>query len=118
LSVKAARARPERLHANCPALAGQAGGAIREARDLLQGLLRCDRCGRMMRTGYDRSGSGGVRPRYYCTAELTYLGRKASWCQSAGGRELEKAVLAEVFTVLEPATLAATARPATATRST
>src|SRR5262249_6874672 len=48
--------------------------------------------------------------RYYCAAEPTYLGRKASWCQSAGGRELEKAVLAEVFAVLEPAALAATAQ--------
>jgi len=103
-------ANQERLHANCSAPAGQAGGAVREGRGLLQGLLRCGRCGRMMRTGYDRSGSGGVRPRYYCAAEPTYLGRKASWCQSAGGRELEKAVLTEVFAVLEPAALAATAR--------
>jgi hypothetical protein len=103
-------ANQERLHANCPAPAGQAGGAVREGRGLLQGLLRCGRCGRMMRTGYDRSGSGGIRPRYYCAAEPTYLGRKAPTCQSAGGRELEKAVLAEVFAVLEPAALAATAR--------
>jgi hypothetical protein len=28
----------------------------------------------MMRAGYDRSGSGGVRPRYFCAAEPTYLG--------------------------------------------
>jgi len=98
------------LHANCPAPAGQGGGAVREGRGLLQGLLRCGRCGRMMRTGYDRSGRSGVRPRYYCAAETTYLGRKAPHCQSAGGRELEKAVLAEVFAALEPAALAATAR--------
>ena len=103
-------ANQERLHANCPAPAGQGGGAVREGRGLLQGLLRCGRCGRMMRTGYDRSGNGGVRPRYYCAAENLYLGRKAPTCQSAGGRELEKAVLAEVFAVLEPAALAATAR--------
>jgi DNA invertase Pin-like site-specific DNA recombinase len=100
----------QKLHANCSAPAGQAGGAVREGRGLLQGLLRCGRCGRMMRTGYDRSGNGGVRPRYYCAAEPTYLGRKAPYCQSAGGRELEKAVLAEVFAALEPAALAATAR--------
>jgi DNA invertase Pin-like site-specific DNA recombinase len=102
-------ANQERLHANCPAPAGQAGGAVREGRGLLQGLLRCGRCGRMMRTGYDRSGTSGVRPRYFCAAEPTYLGRKTAWCQSAGGRDLEKAVLAEVFAVLEPAALAATA---------
>jgi len=102
-------ANQERLHANCPAPAGQACGAVREGRGLLQGLLRCGRCGRMMRTGYDRSGTSGVRPRYFCAAEPTYLGRKTAWCQSAGGRDLEKAVLAEVFAVLEPAALAATA---------
>ena len=100
----------QRLHANCPAPAGQGGGAVREGRGLLQGLLRCGRCGRMMRTGYDRSGSSGTRPRYYCAAESTYLGRKAPCCQSAGGRELEKAVLAQVFAALEPAALAATAQ--------
>jgi DNA invertase Pin-like site-specific DNA recombinase len=100
----------QKLHANCPAPAGQGGGAVREGRGLLQGLLRCGRCGRMMRTGYDRSGRSGVRPRYYCAAETTYLGRKAPHCQSAGGRELEKAVLAEVFAALEPAAVAATAR--------
>jgi len=103
-------ANQERLHANCPAPAGQGGGAVREGRALLQGLLRCGRCGRMMRTGYDRSGISGIRPRYYCAAEATYLGRKAPSCQSAGGRELEKAVLAQVFATLEPAALAATAR--------
>ena len=100
----------QKLHANCPAPAGQGGGAVREGRGLLQGLLRCGRCGRMMRTGYDRSGRSGVRPRYYCAAETTYLGRKAPYCQSAGGRELEKAVLAEVFATLEPAALTATAQ--------
>ena len=99
----------QKLHANCPAPAGQGGGAVREGRGL-QGLLRCGRCGRMMRTGYDRSGRSGIRPRYYCAAETTYLGRKAPYCQSAGGRELEKAVLAQVFAALEPAVLAATAR--------
>ena len=103
-------ANQQKLHANCAAPAGQGGGAVREGRGLLQGLLRCGRCGRMMRTGYDRSGRSGIRPRYYCAAEGTYLGRKAPYCQSAGGRELEKAVLAEVFTALEPAALAATAR--------
>ena len=100
----------QKLHANCPAPAGQGGGAVREGRGLLQGLLRCGRCGRMMRTGYDRSGRSGIRPRYFCAAETTYLGRKAPYCQSAGGRELEKAVLAEVFAALEPAALAATTR--------
>jgi DNA invertase Pin-like site-specific DNA recombinase len=108
----------QQLHANCAAPAGQGGGAVREGRGLLQGLLRCGRCGRMMRTGYDRSGRSGVRPRYYCAAETTYLGRKAPYCQSAGGRELEKAVLTEVFAALEPAALAATAQALADTEAT
>ena len=45
-------ANQQKLHANCPAPAGQGGGAVREGRGLLQGLLRCGRCGRMMRTGF------------------------------------------------------------------
>ena len=41
-----------------------AGGAVREGRALLQGLLRCGRCGRIMQTSY--SGTKGNCPRYVC----------------------------------------------------
>ena len=56
------------------------------------------------------AAAAGSGPATTAPRRATYLGRKAPYCQSAGGRELEKAVLAEVFTVLEPAALAATAR--------
>ena len=55
-----------RLRANCKPPRGDGGGAAREGAALLQGLLRCGRCGRMMQVGY--SGTAGrapvpVRPR-------------------------------------------------------
>lgn len=86
---------------------GQGGGAAREGTALLQGMLRCGRCGRMMQTGY--SGPAGNCPRYLCArAKQLYGGDRA--CQSLGGRQLEERVLKEVFAVLEPAALMATAK--------
>jgi DNA invertase Pin-like site-specific DNA recombinase len=101
-------ANQERLHANCAAPAGQGGGAVREGRGLLQGIVRCGRCGRMMRVGYQGSRHKHL-PRYYCAAEGTYFGRRA-YCQGVGGRQIEQAVVGEVLAVLEPAALAATAQ--------
>src|SRR6266700_213098 len=101
-------ANQERLQANCSAPRGQGGGAVREGRGLLQGIVRCGRCGRMMRTGYQGSRHKHL-PRYYCAAEGTYFGRRA-YCQGVGGRQIEQAVIGEVLAVLEPAALAATAQ--------
>ena len=84
-----------------------AGGAVREGRALLQGLLRCGRCGRIMQTAY--SGTKGNCPRYVCArAKQLYAGEHV--CQSIGGVRLENTVLDELFTVLEPAALTATAQ--------
>ncbi|MGH7425044.1 MAG: recombinase zinc beta ribbon domain-containing protein [Candidatus Methylomirabilales bacterium] len=67
---------------------GHAGGAVREGTALLQGRLRCGRCGRMMQTGY--SGTKGNCPRYVCArAKQLYGGEQA--CQSLGGRRLDAA---------------------------
>jgi DNA invertase Pin-like site-specific DNA recombinase len=96
-----------RLRANWRPPRGHGGGAPREGRALLQGLLRCGRCGRIMQTGY--SGPGGNSPRYVCArAQQLYAGEHG--CQSIGGGRLEKTVLAELFTVLEPAALSASAQ--------
>ena len=63
-----------------------------------------------MQTGY--SGSKGNCPRYLCArAKQLYGGEKG--CQSLGGRRLENRVLEEMFAVLEPAALAATAQALT-----
>jgi DNA invertase Pin-like site-specific DNA recombinase len=96
-----------RLRQNWPAPRGHGGGAVREGRALLQGLLRCGRCGRIMQTGY--SGTKGNCPRYVCArAKQLYGGEHM--CQSIGGGRLEKTVLDKMFAVLEPAALAATAQ--------
>src|SRR5204863_2827129 len=86
---------------------GHGGGAVREGTALLQGLVRCGRCGRMMQTAY--SGTKGNCPRYACARAAQLYGNDRH-CQSLGGRRLEARVLDEVFAVLEPAALAATAR--------
>jgi excisionase family DNA binding protein len=84
-----------------------AGGAVREGRALLQGLLRCGRCGRIMQTGY--SGTTGNCPRYVCArAKQLYAGEHV--CQSISGIPLENRVLDEMFDVLAPAALTATAQ--------
>lgn len=95
------------LRANWRPPRGFGGGAAREGSALLQGRIRCGRCGRMMQTSY--SGTNGNSPRYLCArAKQLYGGEKS--CQSIGGIRLEQRVLDEVFAVLEPAALAATAK--------
>src|SRR6478609_9368054 len=96
-----------KLRANWRHPREQAGGAVREGRALLQGLLRCGRCGRIMQAGY--SGAKGNCPRYVCArAKQLYAGEHV--CQSIGGIRLENKILDELFTVLEPAALTATAQ--------
>ncbi|HXZ74306.1 MAG TPA: zinc ribbon domain-containing protein, partial [Streptosporangiaceae bacterium] len=66
---------------------------MREGRALLQGLLRCGECGRIMQTGY--SGATGNCPRYVCArAKQLYAGERV--CQSIGGVRLENRVLDEM----------------------
>jgi DNA invertase Pin-like site-specific DNA recombinase len=90
------------------------GGPPREGRALLQGLLRCGRCGRRMHSAYSGArGREGFAQRYYCDPRIGRISRNGPdghECQGLGGRQLDEAVLAEVFRVLEPAAIAATAR--------
>ena len=99
-------ANQDRLRANVHPPRGQGGGAVREGRAQLQGLVVCGRCGRRMLVGY--SGKDGRVPRYLCAQGLRLYGSARS-CQSLSGRRLDAAVVAEMFTVLQPAALAATA---------
>jgi DNA invertase Pin-like site-specific DNA recombinase/predicted DNA-binding transcriptional regulator AlpA len=96
-----------RLRANWRPPRGHGGGAPREGAALLQGLLRCGRCGRIMQTGY--SGPKGNSPRYVCARAKQLYGTERGCCSIGGGR-LEKTILAELFAVLEPACLEATAQ--------
>ncbi|MGV7852249.1 zinc ribbon domain-containing protein, partial [Mycobacterium kansasii] len=99
-------ANQDRLRANVHPPKGQGGGAVREGRALLQGLVVCGKCGRRMLVGY--SGPDGRVPRYLCAQGLRLYGSARS-CQSLSGRRLDAAVVEEMFTVLQPAALAATA---------
>jgi hypothetical protein len=109
------QANQARLQANRCAPRGEGGGAVREGSALLQGILRCGRCGRMMRVGYSGakappgSAGPGQSSRYECTTAEPFLG-PGRQCQSVGGRQIEHAVVAEIFAALEPAALAATVK--------
>src|SRR5260370_25456244 len=94
-----------RLRANYRAPRGDGGGAARKGAALLSGLLRCGKCGRMMQVGY--SGHGGDAPRYVCGRGTQLYGTPP--CQSIGGAHLHPAVLGQLFQVLQPASLEATA---------
>jgi excisionase family DNA binding protein len=85
---------------------GEGGGAAREGAALLQGLLRCGRCGRSMQVAY--SGRGGRFPRYACVRgrDLHGTGRA---CQSLGGTRLDRAVAAAFLEAVTPAGVRASA---------
>src|SRR6516165_5075586 len=95
----------QQLRANWRAPRGEGGGAAREGRALLQGLIRCGRCGRRMQVGY--SGKTLV-PNYSCVRGNQLYGTER--CQSVGGRRIERVVLDAVFQALEPAGIEATLR--------
>ena len=95
----------DQLRANWHPPRGLGGGAAREGTALLQGRIRCGRCGRMMQTGY--SGTKGNCPRYVCNNAKQLYGTPRT-CQTLGGRRLEQRVLTEVFDVLQAAALSAT----------
>jgi len=97
----------DELRSNWRPPRGHGGGAVREGTALLQGRVRCGRCGRMMQVGY--SGTKGDTPRYLCGRNKQMYGGERA-CQSLGGRRLENRVLEEVFAMLEPASLTATAK--------
>jgi excisionase family DNA binding protein len=95
----------ERLRANVRPR-GEGGGAAREGAALLQGLVRCGRCGRRMQVAY--SGNGGKVRRYACVRGHV-LHHTESSCQTLGGGRLEKAVVELFLEAVTPAAIAATA---------
>ena len=93
-----------RLHANVSAPSAGAGAA-REGGALLQGMVRCGRCGRKMAVRYS---GGSVAANYTCTRAQERYG--AARCQSVGGRRPERVVLDAVLEALQPASIDATLR--------
>ena len=85
---------------------GEGGGAAGHGHALLQGLLRCGRCGRRMQVAY--SGTSGNVPRYLCSAgHVTHATGRI--CGSLGGTRLDSAVAAAFLDAVTPAAVAATA---------
>ena len=95
----------ERLRANVRPR-GEGGGAAREGVALLQGIIRCGRCGRRMQVAY--SGNAGQVPRYACVRAHQLHGTDSA-CQSLGALRLEKAVTAAFLEAITPAGLRACA---------
>jgi hypothetical protein len=95
----------QRLRANSLSI-GQGGGAAREGSALLQGLLRCGKCGRKMMVSY--SGLNGRMHRYTCsrTHQLQATRRP---CQSVGGLRLDRTVTDAFLQAVTPAAVKATA---------
>jgi excisionase family DNA binding protein len=85
---------------------GEGGGAAREGSALLQGLVRCGRCGRKMQVAH--SGTGGKVRRYGCTRGRDWHATGKA-CQTVGGARLDKTVVAAFLEAAAPAGIAATA---------
>jgi DNA invertase Pin-like site-specific DNA recombinase len=71
--------------------------AGRGGRSLLAGLLRCQRCGRMLHVAY--SGTRSEVPRYHCRG--AHLNHGAAWCISFGGLRPDQAIAAEILKAVE-----------------
>lgn len=95
----------ERLRANVRPR-GEGGGAAREGGALLQGLVRCGRCGRKMQVAY--SGTNGKVGRYACVRGRDFHATGRA-CQSLGGARLDRAVAEAFLDAVAPAGIAATA---------
>jgi excisionase family DNA binding protein len=89
----------ERLRRNVRP-SGEGGGAAREGQALLQGIVRCGRCGRRMQVAY--SGRGGRSPRYACVRAFHHHAAERA-CQSVGGQRLDDAVAAAFLEAVTPA---------------
>jgi DNA invertase Pin-like site-specific DNA recombinase len=85
---------------------GEGGGAAREGSALLQGLLRCGKCGRRMMVAY--SGTNGRTARYLCSRTHQLQGTRRP-CQSIGGLRLDRTVAAAFLDAVTPAGVDATA---------
>ena len=85
---------------------GEGGGAAGNGHALLQGLIRCGRCGRRMQVAY--SGNGGNVPRYLCSVGHV-MHATGQICGSLGGTRLDRAVADAFLEAVTPAAVAATA---------
>lgn len=87
---------------NQPVAAGEAGGVAREGAALLQGIVRCGRCGRAMAVEYPGKRARAYA-RYYCRGAQNHGGPR---CQSVGAHRVDEAVAAHFLEEMRPARLA------------
>ena len=73
----------------------QGGRAVREGSALLQGLVRCGKCGRSMSPTYHGKGKKSY-PYYICNVAYRSLNQSKRYCQNIGGRRVDRA-LSEAF---------------------
>ena len=85
-------------------------GAPREGRALLQGLVRCGRCGRAMHVSYGghRSERAHRTMQYRCSESRNQIG--GSDCQTIGGQRIDDVVVEAFLEVTPPAGMAALIR--------
>lgn len=95
----------QRLRVNWRARRGDAGGAVREGSALLQGLVRCGRCGRKMQITY--TGARGNVPRYACVQAMRLQAAERE-CQGLGGVRLDERIVEAFLAALAPASVEAT----------
>ena len=94
----------ERLRANVRPR-GEGGGAAREGGALLQGLVRCGRCGRRMQVAY--SGNDGRCVRYACVRGFSPCTAPTAPASRSAARGWIKAVAAAFLDAVTPAGVAA-----------
>lgn len=82
---------------------GEPSGAARRGSAILTGVLRCRRCGRMLRVYY--KGPHNDVTRYVCSR--AHLDNKESRCVAFNGAQLDAAVSTHLLRVLEPAAIEA-----------
>jgi excisionase family DNA binding protein len=85
---------------------GEGGGAAREGSALLQGLLRCGKCGRRMMVSY--SGIRGRTHTYLCSRTHQMQATRRP-CQTIGGLRLDSTVIDAFLEAVNPAGVDATA---------
>jgi DNA invertase Pin-like site-specific DNA recombinase len=89
-----------RSNAGWNARMGEPQGAPRNGPALLAGLLRCARCGRILRVTYTLSKQHGPMPRYWCSGDR---GRQmVRSCITFAGTRVDQEVAIEVLEALRP----------------
>lgn len=78
-------------------------GAVKNGSALLTGLLRCKRCGQLLKVSYDSHKAGN--PRYTCKTQLNV--EKNMKCISFFGKSLEELIVEEILRIVQPTAISA-----------